>query len=168
MVDDGPRSCPAVPGPARCWRSCPAISTWIATHFRICSSAAAATAVCRCASCAPASPAKCPSRSACPRPAASPQRFPARGLGYGRQYHAPGPATFWMRPISCRCSGGFWPREEPRGSTDHRAKAVGFRNVAVHNYEAINWEIVFAICSKFLSDFQRFVAEVTSRQGLRG
>lgn len=40
-------------------------------------------------------------------------------------------------------------------------KAVGFRNVAVHNYEAINWEIVFAICSKFLSDFQRFVAEIT-------
>ena len=27
-------------------------------------------------------------------------------------------------------------------------KAVGFRNVAVHNYDAINWEIVFAICQK--------------------
>ena len=24
-------------------------------------------------------------------------------------------------------------------------KAVGFRNVAVHNYDVINWEIVFAI-----------------------
>ncbi|MEQ9463295.1 MAG: DUF86 domain-containing protein [Haliea sp.] len=44
-------------------------------------------------------------------------------------------------------------------------KAVGFRNVAVHNYEAINWEIVFAICSKFLSDFQRFVAEITIAAG---
>lgn len=44
-------------------------------------------------------------------------------------------------------------------------RAVGFRNVAVHNYEAINWEIVFAICSKFLPDFQRFVAEVSSASG---
>ena len=40
-------------------------------------------------------------------------------------------------------------------------KAVGFRNVAVHNYDAINWEIVFAICHKSLSDFRRFVAEIT-------
>lgn len=40
-------------------------------------------------------------------------------------------------------------------------KAVGFRNVAVHNYDAINWEIVFAICHKSLPDFRRFVAEVT-------
>ena len=41
-------------------------------------------------------------------------------------------------------------------------KAVGFRNVAVHNYDAINWEIVFAICQKSLPDFRRFVEEVTS------
>ena len=41
-------------------------------------------------------------------------------------------------------------------------KAVGFRNVAVHNYDAINWEIVFAICTKSLPDFRRYVEEVTS------
>ncbi len=40
-------------------------------------------------------------------------------------------------------------------------KAVGFRNVAVHNYDAINWEIVFAICQKSLPDFRRFVSKVT-------
>jgi len=40
-------------------------------------------------------------------------------------------------------------------------KAVGFRNVAVHNYDAINWEIVFAICKKSLPDFRRYVEEVT-------
>lgn len=39
-------------------------------------------------------------------------------------------------------------------------KAVGFRNVAVHNYDAINWEIVFAICQKSLPDFRRFVEEL--------
>jgi uncharacterized protein YutE (UPF0331/DUF86 family) len=41
-------------------------------------------------------------------------------------------------------------------------KAVGFRNVAVHNYDAINWEIVFAICQKSLPDFRRFVEEVSN------
>ena len=40
-------------------------------------------------------------------------------------------------------------------------KAVGFRNVAVHNYDAINWEIVFAICQKFLVDFRRFAKEIS-------
>ncbi len=41
-------------------------------------------------------------------------------------------------------------------------KAVGFRNVAVHNYDTINWEIVFAICQKSLPDFRRYVEEVTN------
>ncbi len=40
-------------------------------------------------------------------------------------------------------------------------KAVGFRNVAVHNYDAINWEIVFAICQKSLVDFRQFAQEIT-------
>ena len=39
-------------------------------------------------------------------------------------------------------------------------KAVGFRNIAIHNYEAINWEIVFAICNKSLADFRQFVKEI--------
>lgn len=40
-------------------------------------------------------------------------------------------------------------------------KAVGFRNVAVHNYDVINWEIVFAICQKSLVDFRRFAQEIS-------
>lgn len=39
-------------------------------------------------------------------------------------------------------------------------KAVGFRNIAVHNYESINWEIVFAICNKSPDDFRQFVKEI--------
>jgi uncharacterized protein YutE (UPF0331/DUF86 family) len=39
-------------------------------------------------------------------------------------------------------------------------KTVGFRNIAVHNYEAINWEIVFNICMKQLDDFRQFAQEV--------
>lgn len=40
-------------------------------------------------------------------------------------------------------------------------KAVGFRNVAVHNYDVINWQIVFAICREFLVDFRRFAREIS-------
>jgi uncharacterized protein YutE (UPF0331/DUF86 family) len=35
-------------------------------------------------------------------------------------------------------------------------KAVGFRKIAVNNYETINWEIVYAICEQFPDDFRRF------------
>jgi len=41
-------------------------------------------------------------------------------------------------------------------------KAVGFRNIAVHNYEAINWDIVFAICKDHLADFRDFAAAVSA------
>ncbi len=45
-------------------------------------------------------------------------------------------------------------------------KAVGFRNIAVHNYEAIDWEIVFSICQKQLVDFQQFARSVITHAGL--
>lgn len=34
--------------------------------------------------------------------------------------------------------------------------AVGFRNLAVHQYEAMDWRIVHAICTKHLDDFRSF------------
>ena len=34
--------------------------------------------------------------------------------------------------------------------------AVGFRNLAVHQYEAMDWLIVHAICTKHLEDFRMF------------
>lgn len=39
-------------------------------------------------------------------------------------------------------------------------KAVGFRNVAVHNYEAINWHIVHAIVTNHLGEFADFAKAV--------
>lgn len=39
-------------------------------------------------------------------------------------------------------------------------KAVGFRNVAIHNYATINWEIVYAISEKSLDDFRSFAKEI--------
>ena len=35
-------------------------------------------------------------------------------------------------------------------------KAVGFRNIAVHSYQDIDWAIVYAICTKDLDDFKSF------------
>lgn len=39
-------------------------------------------------------------------------------------------------------------------------RAVGFRNIAVHNYETIDWEIVFALAGEPLGDFEQFAAAV--------
>ena len=35
-------------------------------------------------------------------------------------------------------------------------KSVGFRNLAVHNYDALNWDIVYAVATKHLDDFKSF------------
>ena len=47
------------------------------------------------------------------------------------------------------------------GTCQSMRKSVGFRNVAVHNYDVINWEIVFAICQNFLAHFRSFASEIT-------
>jgi uncharacterized protein YutE (UPF0331/DUF86 family) len=39
-------------------------------------------------------------------------------------------------------------------------KAVGFRNIAVHNYDAINWHIVHSIVKNYLADFSAFAKVV--------
>ena len=42
-------------------------------------------------------------------------------------------------------------------------KAVGFRNIAVHNYENINWGIVHSIVKYHLADFSEFARVVAMR-----
>lgn len=42
-------------------------------------------------------------------------------------------------------------------------KAVGFRNIAVHNYESINWAIVHSIVKYHLADFSEFAKAVAMR-----
>ncbi|NOU09218.1 MAG: DUF86 domain-containing protein [Nitrospira sp.] len=39
-------------------------------------------------------------------------------------------------------------------------KAVGFRNIAVHSYQAINWNVVYQICKHHLDDFRQFTKAV--------
>lgn len=42
-------------------------------------------------------------------------------------------------------------------------KAVGFRNLAVHQYDAINWRIVFSIVHDHLADFSSFAKVAMTR-----
>jgi len=37
---------------------------------------------------------------------------------------------------------------------------VGFRNIAVHDYQNLNLEIVVSIIQKHLEDFEKFTQEV--------
>jgi len=39
---------------------------------------------------------------------------------------------------------------------DRMKLSVGFRNIAVHNYESIDWQIVYVICTQHLDDFVKF------------
>ena len=42
-------------------------------------------------------------------------------------------------------------------------KAVGFRNIAVHSYEAINWHIVHSIAKNHLVDFSEFARAIATK-----
>ncbi len=44
--------------------------------------------------------------------------------------------------------------------SEQMKKMVGFRNIAVHDYQNISLEIVRSICTKHLTDFEKFIQEV--------
>lgn len=50
----------------------------------------------------------------------------------------------------------------PTNVADQLKKSVGFRNIAVHNYEAINWQIVHSIVRDHLQDFTEFAKAVSN------
>ncbi len=45
-------------------------------------------------------------------------------------------------------------------TAEHMMKAVGFRNIAVHVYQEIDWAIVYSIVHERLNDFRDFIREV--------
>lgn len=51
-------------------------------------------------------------------------------------------------------------------TAERMAKAVGFRNTAVHAYQAIDWYIVFRIATRHLADFEAFACQVRIAAGL--
>lgn len=40
--------------------------------------------------------------------------------------------------------------------------AVGFRNIAVHAYQDLDYAVVFSICTKHLDDFRAFARQIMS------
>lgn len=40
-------------------------------------------------------------------------------------------------------------------------RAVGFRNISVHEYEEVDWRLVYRLVSERLDDFRAFVARIT-------
>lgn len=42
-------------------------------------------------------------------------------------------------------------------------KAVGFRNIAVHSYQTIDWNIVYQICTRHLNDFRQFAKAIAQQ-----
>ncbi|MDP1649410.1 MAG: DUF86 domain-containing protein [Rubrivivax sp.] len=47
-------------------------------------------------------------------------------------------------------------------------RAVGFRNIAVHNYEVIDWAIVHALTGEPLADFEHLAAAVAGHIAAAG
>lgn len=45
-------------------------------------------------------------------------------------------------------------------------KSVGFRNISVHEYQSIDWLIVFKIITEHLVDFEKFAREVSAFEGV--
>ena len=41
-------------------------------------------------------------------------------------------------------------------------KSVGFRNIAVHNYDSINWDIVHSIVDLHLKDFSEYAKAIVA------
>lgn len=44
-------------------------------------------------------------------------------------------------------------------------RAVGFCNIVIHNYEAIDWQVVHALARTHLSDFARFASAIVDHLG---
>ena len=52
------------------------------------------------------------------------------------------------------------------GIATRMRKAVGFRNIAVHSYQEINWKVVYSIITTRLDDFVDYSRAVSKAAGL--
>ena len=48
----------------------------------------------------------------------------------------------------------------PKSLADSLSRAVGFRNIAVHEYESLSWPIVYSIIKNGIEDFRLFASAV--------
>jgi uncharacterized protein YutE (UPF0331/DUF86 family) len=59
------------------------------------------------------------------------------------------------------CIRALVPLGLSEATATHMTKAVGFRNLAVHAYRAIDWHIVHAIAVGHVGDFRDFMRELS-------
>ena len=62
------------------------------------------------------------------------------------------------------CIRALVPLGLTASTADRMAKAVGFRNLSVHAYRAVDWQIVHVIATQHMDDFRAFIREVASLQ----
>ena len=55
----------------------------------------------------------------------------------------------------------------PRSLAERMKKAVGFRNIAVHSYQTIDWNVVYQICTRHLDDFRQFAKGISQHLASR-
>jgi uncharacterized protein YutE (UPF0331/DUF86 family) len=48
---------------------------------------------------------------------------------------------------------------------DRLSKSVGFRNIAVHAYQEIDWDIVYCIITEHLDEFRAFAQQILIIEG---
>lgn len=53
----------------------------------------------------------------------------------------------------------------PEALASRLQRAVGFRNIVIHNYEAIDWQVVHALARTHLDDFASFARAVVEYLG---
>lgn len=51
----------------------------------------------------------------------------------------------------------------PEALADRMKKAVGFRNIAVHAYRQIDWNVVYILITTRLADFSEFASAIRKR-----
>jgi uncharacterized protein YutE (UPF0331/DUF86 family) len=70
-------------------------------------------------------------------------------------------------PVPESMAGSFDELRElgfiPQDLAARLSKAVGFRNIAVHAYQKIDWDIVFSIITQRLEDFPVFARYIIER-----
>jgi uncharacterized protein YutE (UPF0331/DUF86 family) len=68
------------------------------------------------------------------------------------------PATMASGFVRLRDEGWISPE-----TAERMRRAVGFRNISVHAYQEIDWQIVHAIVRDRLGDFRRFASEIAAK-----
>lgn len=82
----------------------------------------------------------------------------------GHRYHvsaaadAPEPETMAGAFIALRDAGIIDAR-----LAEILRRAVGFRNIAVHQYEQMDWQIVFDVATQRITDLEAFARAVAAR-----